>query len=105
MTTRPGRRSLARAGRTVAAALIAGSLLAGCTQTTPGQLAMTIEPVSPDITCSEFGILSASDQLTVVNEILGAAPDKPTYFLVAIAVLLCERAPEKPVKQVLLRLG
>ena len=93
MTTRPAR--LARA---------CGTLLAGCAQTTPGKLARTTEPVSPDLTCSEFTILNPGDQLKVINEIVAASPGDPSLFLVMLASVLCERAPEKPVKEVLLRL-
>lgn len=99
MTSRP-----ALLARGFGTALIAATLLAGCSQTTPGQLAQTTEPVSPDLTCSEFEILTPQDKLKVINEIVKASPGDPSLFLVMLASVLCERAPEKPVKEVLLRL-
>ncbi|CAJ1578703.1 hypothetical protein [[Mycobacterium] wendilense] len=94
---------MSRLTRACGIALIAAGLV-GCTQTTPGQLAKTTEPVSPDLTCSEFEILPPQDKVKVINEIVKASPGDPSLFLVMLASVLCERAPEQPVKEVLLRL-
>ena len=88
--------------RAVAAALVAALLLSGCGRTTAGQVAMTTEPLSPDLTCAEFVTLSDADRVKVVTEIVGKQGQG--FLLSALAGILCKGVPESPLKDVLGRL-
>jgi hypothetical protein len=93
--------------RLAALALSAAAVLSGCAQTTPGQVAMTTEPMSPDMTCAEFMALSDKDRLDFTRE---AMDTKDTslgrpVILSAVAMVLCQRTPDTPVKDILVRLG
>ncbi len=100
--------SQARVKRAVAAALVAAAVLSGCARTTGGQVAMTTEPLSPDITCAEFITLSESDRLKVVSEIAGKqgqkSPESQAFLLSALAGILCKGVPDAPLKEVLGRM-
>ncbi len=91
------------------AALAALLLLAGCARTTTGQVAMTTEPLSPDLTCGEFVSLGDSDRVDVVKAILderaGKAQDNNQAFVLsALAGVLCRGVPDTPVKKIVLRM-
>lgn len=94
--------------RAAAAALVAALLLSGCGRTTAGQVAMTTEPLSPDLTCAEFVTLSDADRVKVVTEIVGKqgqqTPQTQGFLLSALAGILCKGVPESPLKDVLGRL-
>lgn len=99
-----------RAGvkRAAAAALAAACLLAGCAKTTPGQVAMTTEPLSPDLTCGEFITLSDTDRVKVVGQILnkqsGESSENQAFLLSALAGILCKNVPQAPLKDILSRM-
>ena len=96
------------AKRAMAAALAAACLLAGCARTTPGQVAMTTEPVSPDLTCGEFDALRDTDRVKVVGQILakesGETSDSQAFLLSALAGILCKTVPQAPLKDVIGRM-
>lgn len=100
--------SQARVIGAAAATLVAAVLLSGCARTTGGQVAMTTEPLSPDMTCAEFVTLSDRDRIKVVSEITGKqgqqASKGQALLLSALAGMLCNGAPDAPLKQVLGRM-
>ncbi|GEM_PF-2807711 len=100
--------SQVRVKRAAAATLVLAAVLSGCGRTTGGQVAMTTEPLSPDITCAEFALLSDSDRIKVVGEITSkqgqSAPESQAFLLSALAGILCKGAPDAPLKQVLGRM-
>ncbi|WP_099024578.1 hypothetical protein [Mycolicibacterium palauense] len=99
---------ISRRTRAAAAALSLACLVAGCSRSIEGQVAQTTEPVSADVTCSEFVALSDKDRVEVISKIMnGDEPSRPSeqpFFLVALAGVLCERAPDAKVKDILVRL-
>jgi hypothetical protein len=101
----PGRSDVKRVGVAALAALV---LLVGCGRTTAGQVAMTTEPLSPDLTCGEFVSLSDSDRVDVVKAILGeragTAQESQAFVLSALAGVLCRGVPDTPVKKIVLRM-
>lgn len=94
--------------RSAAVALATLCLLTGCTRTTAGQVAMTIEPLSPEITCGEFIRLTDKDRVKVVDEILaqqgGQGARGRAFVLSALAGMVCGATPDAPVKDVLGRM-
>jgi hypothetical protein len=93
--------------RLAALALCAAAVLSGCAQSTPGQVAMTTEPMSPDMTCDEYMQLSDKDRLEFTRDLLDgedSSMGRPV-ILSAIAMMLCRRTPTTPVKDILVRLG
>lgn len=106
MTDGLARRAGAKRG--LAAALAAACLLAGCARTTPGQVAMTTEPLSPEMTCGEFVVLSDRDRIEIVGQILEKQSRKAnktqTILLSALASLMCKATPEVPLSDVLNRM-
>lgn len=100
--------SQVRVKRAAVATLVVAAVLSGCARTTGGQVAMTTEPLSPDITCAEFVTLSDSDRIKVVGEITSkqgqGAPESQAFLLSALAGILCKGAPDAPLKQVLGRM-
>ncbi|HEY5844696.1 MAG TPA: hypothetical protein VIU87_25110 [Mycobacterium sp.] len=98
----------AGAKRAAAVALATLCLLTGCARTTAGQVAMTTEPLSPDLTCGEFITLGDGDRIKVVNEILakqgGQSSDSQAFLLSALAGILCKGTPEAPLKDILVRM-
>lgn len=91
--------------RLAALALCTAVALSGCAQSTPGQVAMTTEPMSPDMTCDEYMQLSDKDRLEFTQDLLGAedgSMGRPV-IMSAIAMLLCKRTPTTPVKDILVR--
>ncbi len=92
--------------RLAALALSAAAVLSGCAQTTPGQVAMTTEPMSPDMSCADFTALSDRDRLKFTKEVLGADSSSVSQpvILSALVTVLCQRAPDTPVKDLLIKL-
>lgn len=94
--------------RAAAATLVAAVLLSGCARTTPGQVAMTTEPLSPEMTCSEFVVLGDKDRVEVVREIVGKqgqkTPEGQAFLLSALATILCKSSPDATLKDVLGRM-
>lgn len=94
--------------RAAAGALATLCLLTGCARTTAGQVAMTTEPLSPNLTCAEFVTLSDGDRVKVVGDILtkqgSRSSDSQAFLLSALAGILCRGAPETPLKDVLMRM-
>ena len=98
----------AGAKRAAAVALAALCLLTGCGRTTAGQVAMTTEPLSPDLTCGEFITLGDGDRIKVVNEILakqgGQSSDSQAFLLSALPASSARATPEAPLKDILVRM-
>lgn len=94
--------------RAAAAVLVIACALTGCTRVTSGQLSMTTEALSADITCGEFTDLSEADRATVINQIMKENTDRHTpqqaAMLLVVANLLCKGMPDRPLKD-LIRAG
>lgn len=95
------------ARRATVAALACLLLLTGCGRTVAGEVAMTTEPLSPDMSCAEFIALGDGDRIKVVNEALGgqgSGSEGQAFLLSALAGVLCKGTPETPLKDILSRM-
>jgi len=82
-------------------------VLTGCSRVVDGQLAMTVEPISSDLTCGEFMDLSDTERTKAISQVIADDPDKSPItsrpmVLVALATVLCERMPQVKVKQLVM---
>ena len=87
-------------------AIAAACVLSGCTQTTDGVLAPTIEPVSAaGMTCADFNTLGERDRETVVDEILGGGTTDRPVFVAGLAQVICNMVPDANLEEILSGLG
>ncbi len=90
--------------RVVALALTVALLSAGCAQHTAGQVAMTTEPMPADMSCQDYTLLSDSDRVKFTADVLGTSSSAQPVLLSSLALILCNHAPQTPVKEILLAL-
>lgn len=88
-------------------ALAAMCVLSGCTRTTEGVVAQTIEPISVEgMTCGDFNILGERDQLDAIEEILGDAPQSYRRAIAGgLARVLCQTAPDAELEPLVLAIA
>lgn len=92
-----------------ATALIAVSLLTGCTRTTTGTVAQTTEPGAPlldaqTITCQEYGGLDDPSKLEVVGELVGKdnpLGSKGAQVAKSLADAICQYVPDARLSEIL----
>lgn len=87
------------------AALAVVCVLTGCTRTTGGQLSMTTEALSADITCRQFIELPEKDRAAVINQIMDEKSERHTSqqaaMLLVVANLLCQGMPDRQLKDLI----
>lgn len=95
---------------TAAAALLSAGLLAGCTQTVTGTVAMTTEPGPPvpdaqTVTCREYGDLAEDAQLAIIGELMdagtGRAGSQRTKVAKTLADAICDVLPTARLSEIL----